>query len=61
LEALPVVFCRLAQRVAKPNWRALLRQPDRDKQGCGRSVKQIYRYIRGKFLASLREAPIYDF
>jgi hypothetical protein len=30
-----VVFCRLAQSVAKPNRRALLHQPNLDKQGCG--------------------------
>lgn len=33
---------------AKPNRRALLHRPERDKYGCGRSVKQIFRYIRGK-------------
>ena len=56
-----LVFCRLTQRVAKPNRRASLRQPERDKQGCGKTVKQRFRYIRGKRWASLRSAPTYDF
>lgn len=36
-----MVFCRLAQRVAKPKRRTLFSQPERDKHGYGSSVKQL--------------------
>ncbi len=52
-------FRRLAQSAAKPNRQVLLRQPERDKHGCGSSVKQIPVTFLGKRWASLRSAPTY--
>lgn len=42
------VIRRLAQSVAKPNSQALLRQPERDKQGCGRAENKITGIFHGK-------------
>ncbi|HDO1385713.1 TPA: hypothetical protein P2R06_004049 [Aeromonas veronii] len=56
-----VAWFLVGWRKAKRNRRFLLRQSDRDKQGCGKTVKQMYINISGKGLASIREVPTYYF